>query len=138
MTLLNKSILPTTSPGHFVRAESVKLSWKKIQERKGELILIKSPGMVKNKWSCGRINQVFPNTDGMIRCVEVRMPDGSLFLCDISKIYKLECEIYDQFLFALFFEANSFDMFRIFSDWGESFQVTFSLWECLNNELPDE
>ena len=69
------------------------LDFKNVKE--GELILLKSPGMVKNQWSRGRINKVFPNTDGKIRCVEVRMPDGSLFLRDISNIYKLECEIYE-------------------------------------------
>ena len=59
------------------------------------MILLKTSGMVKNQCSQGRINKVFPNADGKIRCVEVRMPDGSFFLRDISNVYKLECEVYD-------------------------------------------
>ena len=49
--------------------------------------------MVKNQWSRGRVNKLLPDQEGKVRCLEVRKPDGVLFLWDVSNICKLEVDL---------------------------------------------
>ena len=49
--------------------------------------------MVKNQWSRGRVHKIIPNKDGKVRCLEIRKPDGSVLLCDVRNICKLEVDL---------------------------------------------
>ena len=51
--------------------------------------------MVKDQWFRGRIVKLLPNKDGKVRCLEVRKPDGSVVLRDLSNVCKLEVDLND-------------------------------------------
>ena len=57
--------------------------------RKDELVLVKDEEVKRNKWPLGRIVEVNPGADGVVRVVRVRMRDGE-YVLPISKLYKLE------------------------------------------------
>ena len=59
----------------------------------GDLTLLKDYSMVKNQWSRGRVHKTIPNKDGMVRCLEIRKPDGSVILRDVRNICKLEVDL---------------------------------------------
>ncbi|GFV95757.1 uncharacterized protein TNCV_1728071 [Trichonephila clavipes] len=53
----------TLTPGHFLV---------------GTLVLIKDENLPSTKWSTGRITEIFPGTDGKVRVVNLRMPNGNI------------------------------------------------------------
>ncbi|GFV39406.1 pro-Pol polyprotein [Trichonephila clavipes] len=53
----------TLTPGHFLV---------------GTLVLIKDENLPTTKWSTGRITEIFPGTDGKVRVVNLRMPNGNI------------------------------------------------------------
>ena len=91
MSLLNSAITKSVLPGHMVKSESFKKSWKTSQLmaqefwgrwqriylptliprkkwnfpqenfKEGDLILLKEHNMVKNLWYRGRVSKVLPN-----------------------------------------------------------------------------
>ena len=69
--------------------------WNKAKQnfKEGELLLLKDSNLVKNQWSRGRINSVFPNEDDNVRCVEILRPDGNIILRDIQSICRLEFDV---------------------------------------------
>ncbi|GFX01635.1 integrase catalytic domain-containing protein [Trichonephila clavipes] len=44
----------------------------------GTLVLIKDENLPSTKWSTGRITEIFPGTDGKVRVVNLRMPNGNI------------------------------------------------------------
>ena len=56
----------------------------------GDLVLLRESNMVHNQWCRACITRVIPHSDEKVYCLEVRSPDGSLWLRDIGNIYKLE------------------------------------------------
>ncbi|GFS88230.1 integrase catalytic domain-containing protein [Trichonephila clavipes] len=44
----------------------------------GTLVLIKDENLPSTKWSTGRITETFPGTDGKVRVVNLRMPNGNI------------------------------------------------------------
>ncbi|GFY16515.1 hypothetical protein TNCV_735441 [Trichonephila clavipes] len=44
----------------------------------GTLVLIKDENVPSTKWSTGRITEIFPGTDGKVRVVNLRMPNGNI------------------------------------------------------------
>ncbi|GFT23069.1 integrase catalytic domain-containing protein [Trichonephila clavipes] len=44
----------------------------------GTLVLIKDENLPSTKWSTGRITEIFPGTDGKVRVVNLRMPNGKI------------------------------------------------------------
>ena len=123
MSLLNSALVPSVLPGHIVKSESFRNSWKTSQlmaqefwgrwqrvylptlipRRKwnvpqvnfkvGDLVLLKEFSVVKNQWIRGRVHQVLPNKDGKVRCLEIKKPDGVILLRDIGSICKLEVDL---------------------------------------------
>ena len=57
--------------------------------KKGELVLVKDDDLKRNKWPLGRIIDIKPGTDGVVRVVTVRMLNGE-FVRPVAKLYKLE------------------------------------------------
>ena len=123
MSLLNSALIPSTLPGHMVKSESFRNSWKTSQlmaqefwgrwqrlylptliPRKkwncpqrnfeiGDLVLLREYSVVKNQWFRGRIVNVLPNKDGKVRCLEVKKPDGSVVLRDVGSVCRLEIDM---------------------------------------------
>ena len=56
-------------------------------------MLLREYSVVKNQWFKGRIVKELPNNDGKVRCLEVRKPDGSVVLRDVSNVCKLEIDL---------------------------------------------
>ena len=46
----------------------------------GDLVLLKTTNFGKNQRDPARISDIFPGRDGKVRCIELRKPDGSLWL----------------------------------------------------------
>ncbi|GFW91384.1 integrase catalytic domain-containing protein [Trichonephila clavipes] len=44
----------------------------------GTLVLIKDENLPSTKWSTGRITEIFPGTDGKVRVVNLRIPNGNI------------------------------------------------------------
>jgi hypothetical protein len=123
MSLLNSALTPSVLPGHIVKSESFRDSWKTSQlmaqefwgrwqriylptliPRKkwnfphknfkvGDLVLLKEYSIVKNQWFRGRVDKVLPNQDGKVRCLEIRKPDGVVLLRDVGSVCKLEVDL---------------------------------------------
>ena len=59
----------------------------------GDLVLLRDYNTVKNQWSRGRISKIILNKDGMVRCLEVRKPDGAVLLRYVRNVCKLEVDL---------------------------------------------
>ena len=57
--------------------------------------MLREYSVVKNQWFRGRIVKLIPHKDGKVRRLEVRKPDGSVVLRDLSNICKLEIDLND-------------------------------------------
>ena len=55
----------------------------------GELVLIQDDDLKRGKWPLGRIVNVMPSTDGVVRVAEVRTANGT-YTRPAAKLYKLE------------------------------------------------
>ncbi len=55
----------------------------------GELVLIKDDDIKRNKWPLGRVLEVKPGEDGVVRVVKVRTSSGS-YVRPVAKLFKLE------------------------------------------------
>ena len=60
----------------------------------GELVLVRDDDIKRNKWPLGRIVDVKPGEDGIVRVAEVRMKDGS-YVRPVAKLLKLEDNLFD-------------------------------------------
>ena len=67
--------------------------WNKPQEngqvKVGELVLVEDDNTKKKAWSLGRIVELTPSDDGVIRVAKVRTKDG-LYTRPMTKIGQLE------------------------------------------------
>ena len=61
----------------------------------GDLVLLCEYSVVKNQWFRRRVVKSIPHKDGKVRCLEVKRPDGSIVLRDLSNICKLEIDLND-------------------------------------------
>ena len=123
MSLLNSAITPSVLPGHILKSESLKKTWKtsqlmaqdfwhswqriylptliprkkwtfpQVNFKVGDLILLRDYNMVKKQWSRGRISKIIPNKDGKVRCLEVTRPDGAVLFRDVRNVRKLEVDL---------------------------------------------
>ncbi|GFW78337.1 integrase catalytic domain-containing protein [Trichonephila clavipes] len=63
----------------------------------GTLVLIKDENLPSTKWSTGRITEIFPGTDGKVRVVNLRMPNGNILkrtirnLCILPWSWSRDC-----------------------------------------------
>lgn len=56
----------------------------------GDVILIGEDNTPRQTWKMGRITELFPGRDGLIRYCTVRTPMGSLLRRPVQLIYPLE------------------------------------------------
>ena len=54
-----------------------------------ELVLVQEDDIKRNKWPLGRVLEVKPGDDGVVRVVKVRMQSGA-YVRPVTKLYKLE------------------------------------------------
>ena len=124
MSIMHMGVVPPAPSGRFRKAEGLSKSWKTCQLlaqefwhswvkfylptlvpcqkwhldiknfKVGDLVLLKTTNLGKNQWDRARISDIFPGRDGKVRCIELRKPDGSLWLRSHRSICKLECEVY--------------------------------------------
>ena len=60
----------------------------------GELVLVKDDDVKRSKWPLGRIVEIKPGADDVVRVVKVRMKDGE-YVRPVAKIFKLKDNIND-------------------------------------------
>ena len=60
--------------------------------RAGDLVLLTDPHLPRNQWRLGRVTEVFPGADGLVRKARVRTASGSL-LRPVVKLCLLEGEV---------------------------------------------
>ncbi|GFW04440.1 integrase catalytic domain-containing protein [Trichonephila clavipes] len=78
----------TLTPGHFlvgrpltsiVEPQITNINENQLSRWEREpLVLIKDENLPSTKWSTGRITEIFPGTDGKVRVVNLRMPNGNI------------------------------------------------------------
>lgn len=55
-----------------------------------DIVLIASPMKHRSQWIMGRITELLPGSDGIVRCVKLIRPDGSDGVFSINQLYPLE------------------------------------------------
>ena len=70
--------------------------WKKRSTsfKVGELVIVQDDDLKQKKWPLGRVLEVHPGDDGVVRVVKVRMRNGS-YVRPVTKLYKLEDNVDD-------------------------------------------
>ena len=71
---------------------SVRSKWAKSKQnlKIGDVVLVLSPDNARGKWPLGRIVEVFPGKDSLVRVARVKIGEQS-YLRPISKLCPLEC-----------------------------------------------
>ena len=59
----------------------------------GDLVLLKDTNLARNQWSRARVRKVFPDRDGVVRRVEVMVPNRKCFIRDVRYVCPLEAHI---------------------------------------------
>ena len=122
MSLLNLCLEPSLPLGEFVRCDGLHKSWKTaqlvadrfwsdwrlfylplLQKRHkwtglkpnlvvGDLVLLKDTNLARNQCSRGRITQVFPERDGVVKRVRLTEPNRKCYVQDLRYVCPLEVQ----------------------------------------------
>ena len=121
--LLTTSMSPGLPPDVFVGSDGMRSSWRACQLqtdefwkrwqseylqllqrrqkwltpqrnfKRDDLVLLLDEDQPRNMWPKGLVVEVFPDRDGLVRRVKVRVASGKVFMRDIRKLCLLESEI---------------------------------------------
>lgn len=58
--------------------------------RVDDVVIIEEPGISRGVWPLGRVTDVYPGQDGIIRACRVKAQDGKFLRKRVQKLYKLE------------------------------------------------
>lgn len=77
----------------YLQTLVVRRKWKqpKVNIRIGEAVMIMDH-LPRGTWRTGRVTEVFPGHDGLVRVVNVKTEDGTIFLRPIHKLCSLELD----------------------------------------------
>ena len=72
----------------YVRISNVRQKWNTIHRNisKGDIVLILDKDLPRNRWSKGRVVEVFPGADGLVRHVEVKTGPNTVLKRPITKL----------------------------------------------------
>ena len=117
--LLLLCVCPPTPPGEFVQRETYRRHWKQAQYladifwrrwlheylpalqcrhrwqvpkrnfKVGDVVIIRDDSLPRNSWLLGRVIEVFPGRDGLVRSVRIRT-STNILVRPITKICLLE------------------------------------------------
>jgi len=123
MSILNLCLDPSLPLGVFVKSDGLRKSWRTaqlmadsfwndwrlfylplLQKRHkwtglkpnltvGDMVLLKDSHLARNQWSRARITKVFPDKDGVVRRVELMLPDRKCYVRDLRYVCPLEAHI---------------------------------------------
>ena len=123
MSFLNMCLEPLLPLGKFLKGAALRKSWKTAQlmadkfwndwrlfylpllQRRhkwtglkpnlavGDLVLLKDTNLARNQWSRARVRKVFPDRDGVVRRVEVMVPNRKCFIRDVRYVCPLAAHI---------------------------------------------
>ncbi|XP_055910446.1 uncharacterized protein LOC129944807 [Eupeodes corollae] len=65
----------------------------------GSIVLVIEPGEVRSAWRLGRVTNVFPGPDGVVRIADVRLPNGNILVKrSVGRLAVLDLESSDRAL----------------------------------------
>ena len=56
----------------------------------GDLVLLKESNVARNQWPRARVKKVFPDKEGLVRRVEVVLPNRRTYVRDVTYLCLLE------------------------------------------------
>ena len=83
--------------GPYLQSLATRQRWQHLQRNfvVGDLVLEHDPALGRGQWRMGRVDRVFPGTDGLVRAVDVEFA-GKIYRRGIQKLCLLEESSFDQ------------------------------------------